>query len=217
MSQCQCQGIEGTFDRQLAEGQAQREQTRGPQKTTRLLVDALRGLGVKGKTLLDIGGGVGAVQHMLLESGIASVTGVDASSAYIQTAREEARRRGVEQQVRHFHGDFVELAEDIESADIVTLDRVICCYDDMHALVTASAGKARSAYGLVFLRSSWWTRLGVRIINFTLWIRGNPFRIFAHRTEAVESLLRQHCFSRVYRRTRGMWQVAVFAPSGGLS
>jgi 2-polyprenyl-3-methyl-5-hydroxy-6-metoxy-1,4-benzoquinol methylase len=215
MSKCQCQGIESTFDQRLAEAQLRREHARGPQKTTRLLVEALREHGVEGKTLLDIGGGIGAVQHMLLEAGIASLTGVDASSAYTETATEEARLRGFAHRARFHHGDFVERAGEIGHADIVTLDRVICCYDDMNALVTASARKARDSYGMVFPRSAWWTRLGVHLLNFSLWIRGNPFRIFAHRTEDVEFILRRHGLSRIYRRTSGMWQVAVYARSGG--
>ncbi len=181
------------------------------QRPPGLLVDALREQGVTGKTLLDIGGGVGVVQHMLLEAGVESVTGVDASSAYVETARAEARSRGFEQQISYHHGNFVELAAKIQSADIVTLDRVICCYDDMKALVSASAGKARRAYGLVFPRSAWWTRLGVRLLNLSLRIRGNPFRIFAHSTDEVESILHRNGFSRVFHRMSGMWQVAVFA------
>jgi 2-polyprenyl-3-methyl-5-hydroxy-6-metoxy-1,4-benzoquinol methylase len=194
--------------------QIQRERARGPQRTTVLLVDALREQGVRGKTLLDVGGGIGTIQYLLLEAGVESVTDVDASSAYIEAARTGAQLRGVAHRARYLQGDFVRLSADVEEADFVTLDRVICCYDDMHALVAASAGKARGAYGLVYPRSAWWTRLGVRLINLTHRIRGNPFRIFAHRTEDVESLLRQHGLTRVFHRTRGMWQVAVYARKG---
>ena len=215
MSYCQCQGIENTFDRRLAEAQLQRERRRGPQRTTLMLVEALRAQGVAGRTLLDIGGGVGAVQRLLLESGAAGVTGIDASSAYLEAARQEARQRGFEPRVRYRHGNFVEHAPEIDPADIVTLDRVICCYDDMKGLVTASASKARGVYGVVFPRSAWWTRLGVRLLNLSQRIKGSTFRMFAHSTEDVESLLRAQGLSRIYRRTRGIWQVAVFTRAAG--
>jgi magnesium-protoporphyrin O-methyltransferase len=217
VSQCQCQGIETVFDRSVAETQLKRLRTRGPQKTTLLLVEALRARGVAGKTLLDIGGGVGAIQHLLLASEVAAVTGVDASSAYVEAARAEAARLGYEKKVFYRHGNFVDCADEVPPADIVTLDRVICCYDDMDALVSASAAKARTLYGLVFPRSSWWARMGVSIVNATLRIRGNPFRIFTHRSETVDSIIRGFGLRPVYHRTRGLWQVAVYEHEGAFA
>jgi magnesium-protoporphyrin O-methyltransferase len=90
-------------------------------------------------TLLDIGGGLGGIQHALLAGGVVQATYVDASSAYMKAAREEAIRREIDEQITFLHGDFVDLAEEIPSAEIVTLDRVVCCYDDMQALVRLSA------------------------------------------------------------------------------
>ena len=61
MSGCerQCQGIEDRFDTE-AGAQKLREYLRnGPDRTTQLLVDALRTEGVADATLLDIGGGIG--------------------------------------------------------------------------------------------------------------------------------------------------------------
>ncbi len=211
MSQCQCQGIESLFDQRLAATQLEKVRRQGPQKTTRLLVEALRGAGVQGATLLDIGGGVGAVQHQLLASGVREVTDVDASSAYIRAARSEAERLGFEDRVRYHYGNFLDLAPGIPPADIVTLDRVICCYDDMPALVAASAEKTQRLYGLVYPRWAWWTRLGIRLLNFLHKLRGNDFRIFAHRSETVESILISHGLRRTFLRYAGLWQVAVFS------
>jgi predicted TPR repeat methyltransferase len=213
MSQCQCQGIESLFDQRLADAQLEKMRRRGPLRTTRLLVEALRDRGVRGMTLLDIGGGVGAVQHQLLASGAKEATDVDASTAYLRAARSEAERLGLEGRVKYHHGNFLDVAPAIPPADIVTLDRVICCYDDMQGLVAASADKARSLYGLVYPRDAWWTRLGIRLMNLGHGIRGNQFRVFAHPTAAVESVLRAHGLERVFHRTAGLWQVAVFARS----
>jgi magnesium-protoporphyrin O-methyltransferase len=211
VSLCQCQGIESLFDHHLAASQLERVRRRGPPKTTWLLVEALRAQGVRGRTLLDIGGGVGAVQHQLLASGIREATNVDASSAYLRAARSEAERLGFEGRVRYHHGNFVDLARGIPPADIVTLDRVICCYDDMERLVAASAEKAHRLYGLVYPRDAWWTRLGIRFLNLGHKIRGNPFRVFAHRTSTVESILAARGLVRAFSRNAGLWQVALFA------
>jgi len=211
VSTCQCQGIESQFDRDLAASQLRRLRARGPQRTTRLLVEAIRRYGVAGRTVLDIGGGVGAILQALLASDATAVTDVDASTAYIETARAEADRLGWGEKARFLHGNFVELAPRVEPADIVTLDRVICCYDDMESLVAASAERARGLYGLVFPRSSWVARVGVRLANAVLGLRGDPFRIFVHPTARVDGILRGAGLSRVYHHARGLWQVSLYA------
>ena len=165
---------------------------------------------MQGRTLLDIGGGVGAVQHQLLASGAREATDVDASSAYLRAARSEAERLGFEGRVLYHYGNFLDLARGIPPADIVTLDRVICCYDDMEGLVGASADKAHRLYGLVYPRDAWWTRLVFRIMNLGHRIRGSQFQAFAHRTAAVESILGEHGLVRTFQSIAGLWQVAVF-------
>ena len=65
----QCQGMETFFDNKTAVGDLKAYRKKGPSKTTRMLIDALKAQGVEDMTLLDIGGGVGAIQHELLNSG----------------------------------------------------------------------------------------------------------------------------------------------------
>src|SRR5512147_1748560 len=131
MNCCQCQGIENVFSQEHAVKELKHYRSAGPARTTRMLTEAIKALGVAGLSLLDIGGGVGAVQHALLEAGVQKVTDVDASSAYLNAAKEEAERRGYAESANFRHGNFVDLATNIAPADIVTLDRVICCYNDM--------------------------------------------------------------------------------------
>jgi hypothetical protein len=210
MSRCQCEEIEDVFDKDLAKDELRKLHRRGPARTTRILLEALASRGVRGKSLLDIGGGVGAIQHSLLAAGASSAVDVDASSAFLKTAEKEARRLGLDGRVTFHHGNFVALAPRIPAADIVTLDRVICCYDDARALVTASAGKARSLYGVVYPTDSWWSRLVIWILNLSRKIHRDNFRVFAHPTSLVESILAAHGFTRTFHRPRLLWQVAVF-------
>jgi len=88
--------------------------------TTRQLIDAVAEGGVEGMTLLDIGGGLGGIQHALLDEGIAEATHVDASSAYMRAAQEEAEIRNQADNINFQKGDFVDIAEGIPQADIVT-------------------------------------------------------------------------------------------------
>lgn len=210
MSNC-CNGIEKTFSQEYVSSEAQRFRRRGPARTTHMLIDVLKQRDLQGLTLLDIGGGLGAIQHDLLSCGVSRATDVDASQAYIAAARQEAQRRGLDRQVEYIHADFVEIADRIPEADIVTLDRVICCYDDMDNLVRLSAARARRFYGLVYPRSTWWTSLGIKLENLFYQITGNPYRAFVHPTQAVERLVRQAGLTPHSYRKTPFWQVVVYA------
>jgi magnesium-protoporphyrin O-methyltransferase len=198
------------FDRRDAEQRLRRYQRRGPEGTTRLLIDALRSAGVADATVLDIGGGVGVVHHELLRAGAAQATDVDASSAYLAVARAESARQGHAARVTYLHGDFVARAAAIPAADIVTLDRVVCCYPDMPALVGLAAERAERLLGLVYPRDLWWVRLGVGAVNRVFAFQGTAFRIFCHPTAAVDAVVQQAGLALRAHYTRGPWQVAVY-------
>jgi magnesium-protoporphyrin O-methyltransferase len=207
----QCQGIEDFFDEGVARRELRRYRRRGPSRTTRLLLEALVDEGVEGRTFLDVGGGVGAIQHELMARGARGGTHADASPSYLEAARSEAERRGREEAVRFVHGDFVEMAEEVPPADLVTLDRVVCCYPDMEGLVDATASRARRAYGLVFPRVNLLTRLGFRLLNLVQRLRGHPFHVFLHDTDAVEDRVRTHGLEKRVHRHTILWQILVFA------
>jgi len=211
MNCCQCQGIEEIFSQQSVTKELSRYRAKGPGTTTRLLTEAIKEEGVDGLTLLDIGGGVGAIQYELLAAGVQEVTSVEASTAYITAAQAEAQRRGLIERVSYYHGDFVDLAGDIAPADIVTLDRVICCYPDMEKLVSLTAKRARKVYGLVYPRNTWWIKLALAVGNFTFWLRRSAYRGFVHPTRAVESLLENFGLKRRFFRRTLIWQVVVYS------
>src|SRR6187397_2254246 len=100
----------------------------GAEGSTRRLIDVLVAEGIGGASLLDIGGGVGIVQLELLKAGLATSMDVDASGPYLQVAEAEAEELGFKGRTAYRHGDFVALAGEVDGADVVTLDRVICCY-----------------------------------------------------------------------------------------
>jgi magnesium-protoporphyrin O-methyltransferase len=211
MDCCQSQGIENKFNQRMVARHLKTYQRNGPARYTRILLDALRVAGVEGQTLLDIGGGVGDIPLDLLSAGASHATGVEASTAFIAAASQEAARRGYSDRVTYLHGNFVDLAPTITPAAIVTLDRVICCYHDMPGLVGASAAKAQRLYGLVYPRDTWFARLSASVINSFSRLQRNPFRFFVHRTNAVEAILRNAGLERRFQRNAGFWQVAVYA------
>jgi hypothetical protein len=208
---CQCEGIEQFFDPEEAERDLRSYHKSGPHHTTQMLLDAIRAEGVDGKTVLDIGGGIGAIQHELLKAGAASAVSVDGSSAYLQTAKAEAERQGFADRVTYHHGNFVELTGSLENADVVTLDRVICCYDDMESLVSLSAQRAGRLYGVVYPRRSLGARLVVGVENIWMKIKGNPFRVFVHDPSAIRSVIEGSGLTRRFAATTLVWRVELYA------
>lgn len=211
MKCCQCEGIEREFNAEGAKSEIEEYRTEGPTGTTQFLIDALTDQGVEGLTLLDIGGGVGAIQHAMLSAGASAATAVEASTAFAKAAEDEAQELGWSEQVVVEHGDFVELAETLPPHDIVTLDRVICCYHDMKSLVGLSAARASQLYGVVYPRYVWWNRIGFRFLNLFFWLSRSTFRTFVHSDTGVQSILDQVGLTRVFYRKTFFWQVAVYA------
>lgn len=197
----------------MAAREARRYRERGPGGVTALLMGALREQGVEDAVVLDIGGGVGAIQHELLASGAARSVSVDAAPSYCDELVAEAERRGHAERVETLEGDFVELAPSIEPADIVTLDKVICCDPEAEALLEASAAHSRRLVGLVYPRDTLLVKAGAALLNAGFWALRRHFRWLVHPVARIDAILREAGFERRLER-RGLriapWELAVY-------
>ena len=182
----------------------------GPDKTTRWLIEGLAAGGVEGLTVLDIGAGVGAVHHALLTAGARTAVDVDGSPAYVAAARAEAERLGTAERVTYETGDFVAMADRVETADLVALDRVVCCYPDWEALVRLSVARARHRYGLVYPRDTWWTRAWASVLNAVARLARQRSRAYIHPTAAIDSIVRGEGLLPRLQRAGLFWQVVVY-------
>src|SRR6478752_1617761 len=86
MSDCQCDCLRARFDAKVAEDDLRAYRKDGPDRTTSLLVERLLAAGVAERTLIDVGGGIGAIQLELLSNGLASAIDVDVSPSYVEVA-----------------------------------------------------------------------------------------------------------------------------------
>jgi magnesium-protoporphyrin O-methyltransferase len=214
MSCAQCEGIEAEFDERVMRKKLRRYRRRGPDRTTRLLIEDLKRAlgdgGSPGPVLLDIGAGLGAIHHDLLDGHVSRAVHVDASSASLRLAREETARRGHGKRVEFVPGDFVAMAGALPAADLVTLDRVICCYDDMDHLVTLAAQRARRMVGAVYPRDAWWMRVAFTLLNRLLRLKRSAFRVFVHEPRAIDVVLRSQGLERRSHRLTLGWEVVVY-------
>ncbi|MEO8462090.1 MAG: class I SAM-dependent methyltransferase [Chloroflexota bacterium] len=206
---CSC-CYDDAFDQAHAQRVLRDYRKKGPGRASVAVADALAGDDATGMTVLDIGAGVGSVHHQLLARGASSATDVDASGPYLAAAREEAERRGLTERVTHLHGDFVERAPEVEPADLVALDRVVCCYVDMPQLVGRAAERTRRRLAITLPPDLAIARFAIRILNAWEWITRSNFRVQAHPHAAVVAAARAAGLEPVSAAYIGTWRLLVF-------
>lgn len=182
----------------------------GPDRTTRGLLHGLAATGIRPRTVLDIGAGIGVLSFELLETGVASATCVDMSPAFIEGGQTEAQRRGLAERMAWRAADFVSIAPSLPPADVVIMNRVVCCYPAFEALLRQAAEHAQILLALSYPRDCWYVRLQFGARNVLRKVKGNAFRAFVHPAAAMEALLVGAGFQRVTGSKTVAWQMDVF-------
>lgn len=204
---CRPESYGAFFSEKGARRALRRYRRRGLDRLSARIADIVRNHGVRGATVLEVGGGIGALEVELLEAGAERTTNVELSPEYEDTAAELARERGVEQQVERRVGDFVD-DSDAPQADAVVMNRVVCCYPDYEALVGAAADRARRLLVFSFPRERVLVRAAFRLMN--LWLRGtgNDFRGFVHPVSAMLDVAQRRGLTPVVQQRGFFWQIA---------
>ena len=205
-----CEMEDNTFGADEAKANLRDYRKRGPAKQTKLILEAVRSLGLQDASLLDVGGGIGAIHHELLKDMASEAMHVDASSAYLKIANEEAQRQGHSERVKFIHADFTDVVDELPQVDVVTLDRVVCCYPDFRSLLKAAASKSRKAIALTYPRETWWLKMGIAVANFFQKLRKDPFRGFVHPVVEMEALLNGEGLRRVSTRRLFVWEMSLY-------
>jgi len=209
-----CSGRYAEAERQFGPPIASRDLERylrkGPDAPSRLLLESLREQVRPGDSLLDIGAGVGVLDFELLARGVQTATLVDASPSYLDAAGHEAEVRGLSDRLRRVAGDFTCLAESVESADVVTMHRVVCCYPDHASLLRAARTRARRVLAVSYPRDGWHVRSWLAFQNARRRLSRNAFRTFVHSPAAMDAIVTQAGFSRVRRARTFVWSIDVY-------
>jgi SAM-dependent methyltransferase len=185
-------------------------------KVTASLLDAITEAGVADRTILDVGCGIGDLAMEVVARGGASGTGFDLSPKAIGEARRLAASRGVGDRMRFEVGDGAKL--DLPAADIVVINRVVCCYPDTENLLEHTLTAARSVFAMTAPVSSGVTglinRLKSRLENVGYRLRPKKyggFRTFIHDLDRIDERIRAAGFRRVrHEQRRVVWDLAVY-------
>jgi magnesium-protoporphyrin O-methyltransferase len=210
MTCCHCQDARRVFDEGFAKRDMRRYRRKGPDGTTRTILEALERHEARTGSLLDVGGGIGVIVHELLADGVSEATLVDAAPAYLAAAKAEAARRGHTDRIRFVQGDFVDVAAELPAADAVTLDRVVCCYPDCDALLQSATSRANKLLVLSYPRDRWFVRWMLAAINLSRWVVRSAFRVFVHPPGRMHELIEAAGFRQHSLHDTPFWQVAVF-------
>jgi len=208
---CTPKGYRTIFSEKSANAEAKRYRRRGLDGTSRRIFDLVMKQGVEGKTLLEVGGGVGAIEIELLKSGMAQAVNVELTPTYEAAARDLLGEAGLADRVERKVMDFTEAGEKVGNADVVVMNRVFCCYPDMPKLAGAAAEHAREVLVISFPNDRWWTHLGLSFANFGFGLFRIQFRVFLHPPDAILAAVEQQGFKTSFSSRGLLWQVAALS------
>jgi hypothetical protein len=208
---CTPKGYRWIFSERTAQIEAKRYRRRGLDRTSRRIVDFLKKQGVEGRTVLEIGGGIGAIQIELLKAGAARATSIELTPTYEQAASQLLSEAGMTDRVERKVMDFAQSADQVEEADVVVMNRVICCYHDMPRLAGAAADHTRQTLVMTFPRRALWMRAGLGLGNGLLWLTRRQFHIFVHRPSEIIATSQRHGLQPMLNQTGLMWTLAALS------
>jgi magnesium-protoporphyrin O-methyltransferase len=198
------------FNRKEAQRRLRAYRRRGLDPMATSMVDYLKTQAIEGVELLEVGGGVGDLQVELLKAGVARSVNVELSSGYEEAATELIEAEGLEDRMTRRLGDFVELCDDLDPADIVVLNRVVCCYPWMEPMMSAAAAKTRRYLAVAVPREKWWIKAALGVGNAFMRLRGCGFRAFVHPIHGIEAVAAQHGLVVRHRDSNTFWQAVVW-------
>jgi magnesium-protoporphyrin O-methyltransferase len=108
---------------------------------------------------------------------------------------------------------------DLPAADIVVINRVVCCYPDTGNLLERTLGAARSVYAITAPVSTGTVGAFNRVWNrcWNVWYRLRRkkfagFQTFVHDLDGIDERIRAAGFHRVHHEHRRVvWDLAVYA------
>jgi len=199
-----------TFDLKQADSEMAQYFKTGPKKSTKYLLRPLQVHVQVGSSLLDIGGGVGALIWELLDNGIDQAYYIEISDAYSKVFKQQVVSRSMEKKMNILTGDFTEHHESLPQVDVVTMDKVICCYQDYRPLVKLSLQKARKLYAYTIPRDLWWVK-AVNKVESLIKSFSNYLQTHIHPTAEIEEMVVSYGFRKIYQKSHREWLTVIYS------
>src|SRR5438309_5837448 len=202
--------IAETFN-ELAHDRCCKYKSKGLTASTEVLLGLLTESGLVGKTVLDVGCGTGFFALETLKQGASSCIGVDLSSAAIHEANEFAKESGLQDRARFEVADAASIQH---AADIVVMDKVLCCYPDADSLLKTAFASSSDLWGFVVLRDEGLMkpvmRIGTGLINLVEMLRRTGFRLYLHPLHSLDRLLLDNGFQHSSKTKSRFWLIFLY-------
>jgi len=210
-----CCGANDFFDLKGAEKKLRQYKKKGPDKVTSRLIEFFRAeYDFHDKSLLDIGGGVGAIQWEFLRKGGKATINVDASNGYQVVAKDYAYELGFAEKVNFVFGDFVEKSSEVMETDFVTMDKVLCCYPDYQSLLENAIKKCRKSIMISYPLGGFLAKFYAKVENLYFAFKKNPFRTYIHSPQKIEGFIANHGFEITKKSISFPWHVQLYKKTG---
>lgn len=194
------------FDEKFARKTLRRYRKKGLDPIERGMVESVAAAERTGARVLEIGGGIGAIQAELIAAGADRGEVVELLSAYEPYAREVARDKRIEDRTTFRVADLLEEPSAVVSADVVVLNRVVCCTPDGVRLTALAARLANRVVLLSYPRDRFVVRAAMKLMNTTMRVLGRSFRVFLHPTSALFAVARHEGFQTAETGRTFVWE-----------
>lgn len=174
------------------------------------LMAGLEQAGFTNATLLEVGSGVGYLHQILLEQGAKTAIGIDLAPDMLKEARDWAAEKGLADRTEYIQGDFIELLDQVDPAEVTILDKVVCCYPHAELLVNSSTAKTSRVYALTYPRKRWFIKLAIEIMAVGLKLIGSDFRAFVHNPDDIERWITESGFKKAYQAQTFIWLTQIY-------
>ena len=164
----------------------------------------------KNASLLEVGSGVGYMHQVLLQQGAKNAVGIDLAPDMLKEAQSWADEKSLTDRVQYIQGDFIELLDQVDAADVTILDKVVCCYPHAELLINSSTAKTNRVYALTYPRNRWFIRIAAEVMAFFLKISGSDFRAYVHNPDNVERWIIDAGFKKSYQNKTFIWLTQVY-------
>ena len=183
---------------------------KGFEPSQQQLMSGLEHAGYKDASLLEVGSGVGYMHQVLLEQGAAKAVGIDLATDMLKEAQQWADEKGLANRVQYIQGDFIELLDQVDNAEVTILDKVVCCYPHAELLVNSSTKKTDRVYALTYPRNRWFIRVAMEVMAFFLKLSGSDFRAFVHNPDDIERWIIEVGFKKTFEDKTFIWLTQIY-------
>jgi len=198
------------FKPRKARATLRRYRKKGLDDLERQMVSSASAQPLTGARVLEIGGGIGTIQAELLAAGASSGEVVELVSAYEPYARELARDKGLEGRSTFRIADVLEHPDAAAPADIVVLNRVVCCSPEGIRLTAIGARLAGRMLLVIYPRDRAVVRLVMSCMNGVFHLMGLSFRTFLHAPSSLYAAALDEGLSVAETSRTFVWEFTAF-------